>query len=369
MEDEEDALLGKARTAPQSAWTAPAVVAAEFCERLAYYGVVAVFSVYMQQMLGFADEEVAACATSFFVLCYSSVLPFGYLADRFWGRRLTIVLAGCFYLLGLVLLALSSSPLGFADFPFLPTWAQGGFVVALVLIGLGTGGIKANVGPLMADQLGSESDLESAWRWFYLAINFGGFLGMLLSPLFRRIGGTVAFPTPSPTTMAASPDSPLPSCSSKSGHGSNFVSYYWSFTFLCVMWLLGAAVFLLVYVRFKNVPPTESLFSRSLRIVRQARSERLRHSAGWFDLPANGVHWLDWAGNFPESTADNQLKKDLQQSLSAITIFSIFPLYWLLYLQMTYTFVLQAEMMELPSMMTPDQMGLADEVFVIVLTR
>jgi len=45
---------------------------------------------------------------------------------------------------------------------------------------------------------------------------------------------------------------------------------------------------------------------------------------------------------------DFQLVDDLKQTLRTLLVFTVMPVYWLLYLQMTNTLVLQATMMYLP---------------------
>lgn len=51
------------------------------------------------------------------------------------------------YLVGLLILTLTAIPSSIASGSAFP-----GFVVAIIIIGMGTGGIKANVSPLVAEQ-------------------------------------------------------------------------------------------------------------------------------------------------------------------------------------------------------------------------
>ena len=68
-------------------------------------------------------------------------------ADQYLGRLDTIIYSAVAYMLGLVLLALSALFVVSA-YPV----AVGGLALAMFLIGIGTGGIKANVGSLLAEQ-------------------------------------------------------------------------------------------------------------------------------------------------------------------------------------------------------------------------
>lgn len=68
-------------------------------------------------------------------------------ADQYIGRYKTILLFACIYTLGLCILWVTSLP-GILSHD----QKLSGFIVAVVIISLGTGGIKSNVAPLIADQ-------------------------------------------------------------------------------------------------------------------------------------------------------------------------------------------------------------------------
>ena len=71
-----------------------------------------------------------------------------YLADTRWGRFKTICVSVAIALIGHVLLIVSSLP-GVIETPHSSLAV---FVIALVIMGLGTGGFKANISPLVAEQ-------------------------------------------------------------------------------------------------------------------------------------------------------------------------------------------------------------------------
>ena len=79
--------------------------------------------------------------------CYATPIASAIAADHHFGRLKTIVYSCLIYTIGLAVLSISS-------------WSTtddyrvslGGLLVAMALIGIGTGGIKPNVGPLIAEQ-------------------------------------------------------------------------------------------------------------------------------------------------------------------------------------------------------------------------
>lgn len=71
------------------------------------------------------------------------------IADQYLGKYKTIVLFCGVYLVGLLILVCTSIPTALEHGAGL-----GGFIVAILIIGLGTGGIKSNVAPLVSQPAG-----------------------------------------------------------------------------------------------------------------------------------------------------------------------------------------------------------------------
>lgn len=69
------------------------------------------------------------------------------IADQYLGKYNTILIFCMVYIVGLLVLTLTSLPVALDHGAGL-----GGFIVSIIVIGLGTGGIKSNVAPLIADQ-------------------------------------------------------------------------------------------------------------------------------------------------------------------------------------------------------------------------
>ena len=201
------------------------------------------------------------------------------------------------------------------------------------------GGIKSNVAPLMADQLGPNAtadQLETVFRYFYWAINFGALIGMLLSPLVKRFGLT--FPAPANASTAADV------CASSN---DPYTGYYVAYAMFTGVFGLAIVVFMYGYSFYVGYPPSGSMLARCISLCFRARRERRNAKASWFSLPEGGKNWLDWA-KLSCDPRDFQLVDDLKQTLRTLLVFTVMPVYWLLYLQMTNTLVLQATMMYLP---------------------
>ena len=123
------------------------------------------------------------------------VLPlFGaYVADTYWGRYKTVCVCVAIALLGHTLLIVSAVP-GVINHPH---GALACFVVAIVTMGVGTGGFKANISPLVAEQykryklfIGHTKSGERVivdpimttqkiYMYFYLFINIGALVGQI----------------------------------------------------------------------------------------------------------------------------------------------------------------------------------------------
>lgn len=132
------------------------VAVVEATERFAYYGLSAPFQNYMQNdyddpllpgALGLGQSTATSLQYFWNFWCYCSPLIGAVVADQYMGRYNTIMLFAVIYVLGLLVLTVTSIPSS-----ILGGHAYGGFLASIVIIGLGSGGIKSNVSPLIAEQ-------------------------------------------------------------------------------------------------------------------------------------------------------------------------------------------------------------------------
>lgn len=171
----------------------PNIVGNEGAERFSFYGMKGILVVFMTKHLldstGALDPMSEADAMSWFHLFTAALYGLGFLgailSDGFLGKYRTIMYLSIVYCLGHLALAMDETRLGLA--------------VGLSLIALGSGGIKPCVSAHVGDQFGkSNSHLrEKVFAWFYLAINAGAMISMLLTPwLLEHHGPSWAFGVP-----------------------------------------------------------------------------------------------------------------------------------------------------------------------------
>lgn len=79
--------------------------------------------------------------------CYVTPILGAIVADQYLGRYNTILYFAMIYIVGLIILLCTSLPVAIEHGA-----ALGGLIAAMIIIGLGTGGIKSNVSPLIAEQ-------------------------------------------------------------------------------------------------------------------------------------------------------------------------------------------------------------------------
>ncbi|CDH54190.1 mfs peptide transporter [Lichtheimia corymbifera JMRC:FSU:9682] len=213
------------------------VILIEFCERFTYYGLSGPFQNYIQHpnpesfpadipgALGKGQQVATALTTFFQFWCYitpvrvpSSVIG-GIIADQYLGKYNTILVFAGIYMVGLVILTASSVPAAIENGAAFPA-----FVVALIIVGLGTGGIKANVSPLVAEQytvqkpfvrtqkktnwLGRKQEetervivtpqatYQKLFNGFYFGINVGGLSAIATTFLEKQQGFLYAYLLP-----------------------------------------------------------------------------------------------------------------------------------------------------------------------------
>jgi len=365
--EEEWATLPRvAGSIPWQAWT---VAAVEFVERFSYYGTSAVFVNFIQKPLpkgsktgaGFLKKGVssgaldmgqrASTGLTMFNQFWSYITPLGgaWLADEYWGRYLTIQYANVFAIVGHIILIFSAIPQVIVK----PDVSIAIFSVGLVIMGLGTGGFKSNISPLIAEQYkdqkayvkvkknGTKVIVDPAtttariYIYFYLLINMGSLTGSLAMV-----------------------------------YSEHFVGFWLSYTLPTICYLLCPMILVFFKKHYKLTPPTGSVMGKAFKLIRFAMKkspkankfkdegfwERVKPSA----LRSSGDTLPSWM------TFDDAWVDEVRRGLLACKVFLWYPLYWLAYNQMTGNLVSQANTMNLGS--TPnDIVAKLNPIFIIIV--
>jgi POT family proton-dependent oligopeptide transporter len=146
----------------------------EMWERFSYYGMRAIFTLYMIKALVFDKGLASTIYGSYTGLVYLTPLLGGYVADRYWGNRKSIFWGGIMMAIGQFFMFLSAS-----------FYTQTELAATLMYAGLGAlifgnGFFKPNIST-MVGQLYPEGDsrIDGAYTIFYMGIN----IGAMFSPL------------------------------------------------------------------------------------------------------------------------------------------------------------------------------------------
>ena len=143
----------------------------EFWERFGYYGLQAVLAGFFVKALGMEDAESFVVFGAFSAMVYGYVSLGGFLGDKILGTQRTITLGAVVLMIGYAMMALAG-----ADKTMV--------FLALGAIACGNGIFKANPSSLLSKLYeGDEKDLDSAFTMYYMAVNIGSFISMLLVPI------------------------------------------------------------------------------------------------------------------------------------------------------------------------------------------
>jgi POT family proton-dependent oligopeptide transporter len=222
------------------------------------------------------------------------------------------------YIVGLIILTTTSIPTALAHGSGL-----GGFVAAIVVIGLGTGGIKSNVAPLIADQyrrrqmaIGTDPKtgerviidpaitIQRIYMIFYWCINIGC-LALLPTPYMERD-----------------------------------IDFWAAFLLCTCVFLIGTVVLVLGRKVYIVRPPQGSVITDAFRVIwigiknRSLDAAKPTYQAG----VGNDVSASRW---------DDRFVEEVKRALVACKVFCFYPIYWVVYGQFSNNFISQGGQMNL----------------------
>lgn len=334
-------------------WNIYTIAFIELCERFSYYGTTAVFTNFIQQKLpeysstgasydienGQAGALGLGQRTSFALTTFNSfwqyTMPlFGaWIADSYLGRFRTIGVALIVDIIGHLILIVSGLPPVIKN----PNGSLAAFTIGIIFMGVGTGGFKPNVNPLIVEQLDLErmvvrtlpsgervivdpaATASRVYHYFYLFINIGALTGQLAMV-----------------------------------YCEHYVGFWLSYALPTILLCLCPLVLLWGRRRYKRVPPQGSVLGRSVKLFLLANKGRwslnpvktyrdLHDGTFWesvkpsrFDA-ASRPKWMD----FNDAWVD-----EVRRGFNACAVFLWYPLFWLCYNQINNNLISQAATMK-----------------------
>ena len=297
------------------------IAVVELAERFSYYGLSAPFQNYMANgpkdtppgVLELNSSGATALSYFFQFWCYLTPIFGGYMADTYWGKYNTICVGTGIYVAGIFLLFITS-----INSITTKSIATGGFIAAIILIGIATGMIKSNISVLIAEQIPKRKarvitlkngtkviedpniTVQNIFMFFYLMINIGSLSVIATTELEHHVGFWAAYLLP-----------------------------------FCFFWVAVAVVVLgrKTYIR---KPIGDKAISKSFRVLFIVFRNKFNFDAAKPSL--NPDMQYPWTDKFVD---------EIFRALKACKVFVFYPIYWCVYGQMLNNFVTQAGTMEL----------------------
>jgi POT family proton-dependent oligopeptide transporter len=154
----------------------------EMWERFSYYGMRAILVLYLvaeaksnNAGLGWTNGDALSLYGTYTMLVYVMSIPGGWIADRFFGQKKSVLYGGILLVAGHSILAVEQM------------WA---FYTGLGLIILGVGMLKPNISTMVGG-LYKQGDIrrDKGFTIFYIGINLGAFLSSLIVGYVGEVHG------------------------------------------------------------------------------------------------------------------------------------------------------------------------------------
>lgn len=160
----------------------------EMWERFSYYGMRAIFVLFLTKALMYDKAFGSEIYGSYTGLVYLTPLIGGYMADRYWGNRKSIIIGGVLMAIGQFFMFLSGSFFENLDL------ARVLMLSGLTSLIIGNGFFKPNIST-MVGQLYPKGDkrIDSAFTIFYMGINLGAFIAPLVCGFIGDTGNPADF--------------------------------------------------------------------------------------------------------------------------------------------------------------------------------
>uniref|UniRef100_A0A8B9M2W7 Solute carrier family 15 member 1 n=1 Tax=Accipiter nisus TaxID=211598 RepID=A0A8B9M2W7_9AVES len=294
------------------------IIINEFCERFSYYGMRAVLVLYFKYFLQWDDNLSTAIYHTFVALCYLTPILGALVADSWLGKFKTIVSLSIVYTIGQAIMSVSSindltdhNRDGFPDNVSVHIALS---MIGLILIALGTGGIKPCVSAFGGDQFEDHQEKQRTrfFSIFYLSINAGSLLSTIITPILRA---------------------------QECGIHSKQRCYPLAFGVPAALMAVALVVFIVGSRMYKKVQPQGNIMIKVSKCIGFAIKNRFRHRSKEFP---KREHWLDWASE----KYDKRLIAQTKMVLKVLFLYIPLPMFWALFDQQGSRWTLQATTMD-----------------------
>lgn len=152
----------------------------EMWERFGFYGMQALMVVFMITKLNFGDTQASLTWGAFAALVYAFISVGGFIGDKLLGTKRTMLLGAIVLAIGYALLAYN---------PDVTLYYAMGTIIAGNML------FKANPSSLVSKLYRADDHrIDSAFTMYYMSINVGSFISMILCPIVQeRWGYSPAF--------------------------------------------------------------------------------------------------------------------------------------------------------------------------------
>ncbi|NXE81093.1 S15A1 protein, partial [Cochlearius cochlearius] len=318
------------------------IVINEFCERFSYYGMRAVLVLYFKYFLQWDDNLSTAIYHTFVALCYLTPILGALIADSWLGKFKTIVSLSIVYTIGQAVMSVSSindlTDHNHDGSPDNVTVHIALSMTGLILIALGTGGIKPCVSAFGGDQFEDDQEKQRSrfFSIFYLSINAGSLLSTIITPILRA---------------------------QECGIHSKQRCYPLAFGVPAALMAIALVVFIIGSRMYKKVQPQGNIMIQVSKCIGFAIKNRFLHRSKEFP---KREHWLDWASE----KYDKRLITQTKMVLKVLFLYIPLPMFWALFDQQGSRWTLQATTMDGnfgAIQIQPDQMQTVNPILIVIM--
>uniref|UniRef100_A0A8C2E6X7 Solute carrier family 15 member 1b n=1 Tax=Cyprinus carpio TaxID=7962 RepID=A0A8C2E6X7_CYPCA len=316
------------------------IVVNEFCERFSYYGMKAVLVLYFKYFIGWDNDLSTTIYHTFVALCYLTPILGAIIADSWLGK--TIVYLSIVYTIGQVIMAISAihdiTDTNRDGTPDNMTFHTAMSMLGLMLIALGTGGIKPCVAAFGGDQFEEHQEKQRStfFSIFYLSINAGSLLSTLITPILRA---------------------------QECGIYSKQSCFPLAFGVPAALMVVALIVFIAGHSMYIMESPKGNILLRVMKCIGFAIKNRFNHRS---KQHPKREHWMDWA----EEKYDKLLIAQVKMVLKVLFLYIPLPMFWALFDQQGSRWTLQATTMDGnfgAFIIQPDQMQIVNPILIVIM--